>query len=180
MARMLSAGRTKVTVCTVKPAVVAVPTATELNAGIDVSPFLPRQLFTWTTAEPNKEDDTPLSAQFAASVPIEKTYNLGIGLYRQFDDVTGEFDPVGEAAFEAIKNMGDTVWIYARRTAKLSGEERFTRYGDLDVELARDAAPWAATFISNNRDFFSERIGCQVYQPIYGMSLAPLCIRETG
>lgn len=64
--------------------------------------------------------------------------------------------------------------------AKLSGEERFTRYGDLDIELARDAAPWAATFISNNRDFFSQRIGCQVYQPIYGMSLAPLCIRETG
>ena len=67
-----------------------------------------------------------------------------------------------------------------QEAAKLSGEERFTRYGDLDVELARDAAPWAATFISNNRDFFSERIGCQVYQPIYGMSLAPLCIRETG
>jgi ABC-type transport system substrate-binding protein len=64
--------------------------------------------------------------------------------------------------------------------AKLSGDERYARYGDLDIELARDAAPWAATFISNNRDFFSERIGCQVYQPIYGMSLAPLCVRETG
>jgi ABC-type transport system substrate-binding protein len=64
--------------------------------------------------------------------------------------------------------------------AKLAGDERYERYGQLDIELARDAAPWAATFISNNRDFFSERTGCQVYQPIYGMSLAPLCIRETG
>jgi ABC-type transport system substrate-binding protein len=64
--------------------------------------------------------------------------------------------------------------------ARLSGDERYTRYAELDVELARDAAPWAPTFISNNRDFFSKRIGCQVYQPVYGMSLAPLCIRETG
>lgn len=63
--------------------------------------------------------------------------------------------------------------------AKLTGDERYARYGELDVEMARDAAPWAATFVGNNRDFFSKRIGCQVYQPVYGMSLAPLCIRET-
>ena len=64
-----------------------------------------------------------------------------------------------------------------QEAARLSGDERFTRYGELDVELARDAAPWVAWSIQNNRDFFSERIGCQVYQPIYGMSLAPLCVR---
>ena len=64
-----------------------------------------------------------------------------------------------------------------QEAARLSGEERFERYGELDVELARDAAPWAAWSIANNRDFFAERVGCQVYQPIYGMSLGSLCIR---
>jgi hypothetical protein len=52
----------------------------------------------------------------------------------------------------------------------MAGDERFQRY----VELARDAAPWAAWTIANNRDFFSERVGCQTYQPIYIMSLASL------
>jgi ABC-type oligopeptide transport system substrate-binding subunit len=65
-----------------------------------------------------------------------------------------------------------------QEAAVMTGDERFERYGRLDVELARDAAPWAAWSIANNRDFFSERVGCQVYQPTYGMSLASLCMRS--
>jgi ABC-type transport system substrate-binding protein len=74
--------------------------------------------------------------------------------------------------------FNDPAWNQKlQEAARLSGDERFKRYGELDVDIARDAAPWAAWSIANNRDFFSQRIGCQVYQPIYGMSLAPLCIR---
>ncbi len=61
--------------------------------------------------------------------------------------------------------------------ARLSGDERLRAYGELDIELARDAAPLAAWVNDNDRDFFSSRIGCQVYQPIYAMDLAALCIR---
>lgn len=122
MARMLSAGRTKVTMLTAAPADVENPTVAELEAGIDISGMIPRSLFNWTTAEPNKESDTPLSAQFEAQVPIEKTYDLKFGLYRDFDEVSGGFDAAGEAAFEAVKLMGSTVWVYARRTDKLSGD----------------------------------------------------------
>ena len=60
--------------------------------------------------------------------------------------------------------------------ARLSGDARLQAYGDLDVELARDAAPLAAWVNDNDRDFFSSRIGCQVYQPIYAMDLAALCV----
>jgi len=60
--------------------------------------------------------------------------------------------------------------------ARLSGDERLRAYGELDVELARDAAPLAAWVNDNDRDFFSSRIGCQVYQPIYAMDLAALCV----
>lgn len=61
--------------------------------------------------------------------------------------------------------------------ALLAGDERFDRYGRLDLEIARDAAPLAATTNSNERDFFSERMGCQLYQTVYGMDIAALCLR---
>lgn len=122
MARMLSAGRTKVTLLTAAPADPGAPTVAELNGGLDISPLIPRSLFNWTTAEPNKESDTALSAQFETQVPIEKTYDLKFGLYRSFDEVSGGFDATEEAAFEAVKEMSSTVWVYARRTDKLSGD----------------------------------------------------------
>ena len=121
MARMLSAGRTKVTLLTTKPANVGAPTATELNAGHDLSDMIPRSNFSWTAGDPTTETDSPISAEFDAEVPIAKTYSLGFGLYRQFL-TAGGFDATAEAAFDAVKEMGGTVWVYARKTDKLSGE----------------------------------------------------------
>jgi ABC-type transport system substrate-binding protein len=63
------------------------------------------------------------------------------------------------------------------RVARLSGEARYSAYKDLSVELARDSAPWVAYASGTSRDFFSARMGCQVFQPIYGMDLAALCTR---
>lgn len=62
--------------------------------------------------------------------------------------------------------------------AQLDGDERFSTYGDLDIDLATNAAPLASYQNDNNRDFFSARIGCQVYQPIYGMIINTLCITQ--
>jgi YVTN family beta-propeller protein len=61
--------------------------------------------------------------------------------------------------------------------ARLSGPPRYLRYGKLDADLARNAAPFAAVSNFVTPDFFSARIGCQVYHPVYGMDLAALCIR---
>ena len=61
--------------------------------------------------------------------------------------------------------------------AQLTGTERYTTYGNLDVALARDQAPLAAIGTFNNRDFFSARMGCQTFVPPYGMDLATLCIK---
>ena len=121
MARMLSAGRTKVTLLTTKPADVGAPTATELNGGHDLSDLIPRSNFTWTAGDPNTETDSPISAEFDAEVPVAKTYSLSFGLYRQFLP-GGGIDTTNEAAFDAVKEMGGTVWVYARKTDKLSGE----------------------------------------------------------
>jgi peptide/nickel transport system substrate-binding protein len=69
---------------------------------------------------------------------------------------------------------------YNRRleaAAGLSGERRYRTYGRLDADLARNAAPFVAFENENSVEFFSARIGCQTYQPVYGMDLAALCIR---
>ena len=61
--------------------------------------------------------------------------------------------------------------------AKLSGAKRYRAYGRLALELQRDGVPAAAFSTTASRDFFSTRIGCQVYQPVFGMDIAALCLR---
>jgi hypothetical protein len=84
--------------------------------------------------------------------------------------------------------LEDSTWgptfddpAYRRRlaaAARLSGPERYLTYGQLDLDLARDAAPLAAFDNLAGHDFYSARIGCQTFG-IYGMDLAALCIRRT-
>jgi ABC-type oligopeptide transport system substrate-binding subunit len=70
---------------------------------------------------------------------------------------------------------------YNRRleaAARLRGPARAAAYGALDVELARNAVPLVALANPVRHDFFSRRLGCQTYQPVYGIDLATLCVRE--
>ena len=64
------------------------------------------------------------------------------------------------------------------RVARLSGPARYAAYEALSVELARDAAPWVVFATGTARDFFSARLGCQVFHPFYGIDLGRLCIRK--
>ena len=66
----------------------------------------------------------------------------------------------------------------ASAASKLTGPPRYLAYGKLDVDTARNSAPWVPIGNLISHDFFSARIGCQVYQPVYGMDLAALCIRH--
>jgi peptide/nickel transport system substrate-binding protein len=61
--------------------------------------------------------------------------------------------------------------------AGLTGSTRYRAYGALDVQIARDAAPYVALANPARVDFFSSRIGCEVDQPVYGIDLAALCVR---
>jgi YVTN family beta-propeller protein len=62
--------------------------------------------------------------------------------------------------------------------SKLSGPRRYRTYDRLALELERDYAPVAAISTATSRDFFSARTGCQVYQPVFGIDLAALCLRH--
>jgi peptide/nickel transport system substrate-binding protein len=54
---------------------------------------------------------------------------------------------------------------------------RFDTYGELDRDIIADGAPWAPFASIHNRDFFSARIGCHAFNPLFGMDLAALCLR---
>jgi YVTN family beta-propeller protein len=62
--------------------------------------------------------------------------------------------------------------------SKLSGPRRYRTYDRLALELERDYAPVAAIATSTSHDFFSARMGCQIYQPVFGIDLAALCLRH--
>jgi peptide/nickel transport system substrate-binding protein len=59
----------------------------------------------------------------------------------------------------------------------LQAPARYDAYSSLDHDIMADAAPWAPFGNVNVRDFFSARIGCQAYNPLFGMDLAALCLR---
>jgi YVTN family beta-propeller protein len=92
------------------------------------------------------------------------------------------FDPA--AMLHSI--LADSTWgptfndpAYRHRlaaAARLTGPERYLTYGQLDLDLARNAAPLAAFDNLTEHDFYSARIGCQTFG-IYGMDLAALCIK---
>jgi YVTN family beta-propeller protein len=61
--------------------------------------------------------------------------------------------------------------------SRLLGARRSLAYARLDVQLARDAAPWVAIANLSSHDFFSARMGCEVHG-VNGVDLAALCLRR--
>jgi len=63
---------------------------------------------------------------------------------------------------------------------KLSGPVRFSTYGNLDIQITKNYAPWAAFDNRNNREFVSARTDpkCFVEQPIYQVyDFAQACLK---
>ncbi len=89
-----------------------------------------------------------------------------------------------DAAFTALPvSLKGTRADYRPRVAaaaRLTGDQRLRAYGRLDIDLAAHAAPVIAFADLTARDFFSSRIGCQTFQPFYGMDLGALCRRGNG
>jgi ABC-type transport system substrate-binding protein len=61
------------------------------------------------------------------------------------------------------------------RAQRLTGEERYRAYGELDVQLSRDAAPAIPFAIFNESAFVSKRTGCVVMNP--GIDLTAVCLK---
>jgi len=62
--------------------------------------------------------------------------------------------------------------------SKLSGGSRYDAYGKLDVDMMRNAAPWAPMYNSNTREFIGARLTNYIYHPVYaGAVLNALAIK---
>jgi hypothetical protein len=86
------------------------------------------------------------------------------------------FDPA--LGFDVGHFNNRTLTARMGRVARLAGEHRVQAYRRLDQDLTRNNAPVAAWGMGTFRDFFSARVGCQTYQPIYGFDLGSLCLRR--
>jgi ABC-type transport system substrate-binding protein len=62
-----------------------------------------------------------------------------------------------------------------REAARLRGQERYRAYGELDIRLARDAAPLAAVSAFNEPTLVSKRVGCVVLRPL--LDLTAVCLK---
>jgi ABC-type oligopeptide transport system substrate-binding subunit len=61
--------------------------------------------------------------------------------------------------------------------ALLTGNQRYEAYGALDIDLMKNAVPWAARSNANLRLFVSKNFGCFTYSNIYGNNLAGSCVK---
>jgi hypothetical protein len=65
-----------------------------------------------------------------------------------------------------------------QKAASLSGSARYAAYGKLDVDLMKNAAPWAPAFNGNTREFIASRITNYIYHPVYaGAILNALAVK---
>jgi ABC-type transport system substrate-binding protein len=64
--------------------------------------------------------------------------------------------------------------------AKMTGDARYKAYGQLDIDITANYAPWAVFDNRNNREFFSSRVDpkCYVFQSVYSTpDLGDLCLK---
>jgi hypothetical protein len=64
-----------------------------------------------------------------------------------------------------------------RAAARLAGGARYRAYAGLALDLEANSSPLLVYASDASQDLFSARIGCQAYQPLYGIDLGGLCVR---
>jgi ABC-type transport system substrate-binding protein len=61
------------------------------------------------------------------------------------------------------------------RASRLTGDDRYRAYGELDVEISRNAAPMISVSVVNWPTFVSTRVGCIVLNPY--LDLTAVCLK---
>jgi peptide/nickel transport system substrate-binding protein len=87
----------------------------------------------------------------------------------------GQIRPANNVNFSYFNSSA-----YNRKIAKASalvGQARYRSFGNLDVDLAKNAAPLASFISDNTRLLFSSRSGCFFYHPVYEVDLAGICLK---
>lgn len=120
--KVLADGRTKFALLTTAPANPAAPTATELNAGIDLSFKVLQDNFTFGATDSDKVAEKALGDVNNSNALGASNYQCSFTIWRQFAEDGGGIDATEDAGFEAVKVKGATIYLYARKTDKLATE----------------------------------------------------------
>jgi hypothetical protein len=145
--KVLNDGIIKVAILTEKPADTKSPTAVELNGGIDASCNILTSDFNWTNSSSATFDEKPLCATGQSTALGISQFDLAATFVREYLEAGGA-DVAGEdAAYQAVKVKGTTVWIYARETDKLSDEDWAA--GD-EIYLGGEVQSDAPTRVNND------------------------------
>lgn len=114
--RVLADGKLKWTILTTKPANIGGPTQTELAAGIEASQTTLTSDFTWTNTASATFDEKPLSVKGQSQSLGISAYELAATFMREYAAAGGPDTAGDDAAYQAVKEKGTTVWAYARET----------------------------------------------------------------
>lgn len=119
-------GKKKFALLLTKPAG-RVPTATELNAGQDISCAVLDSDANWTNTASDRFNEKPACTKGNSQALGASNYDTALTFLREFlDGAGGEkgADVTGaDAGYQAVRVKGSTVWIYLRETDKDSGED---------------------------------------------------------
>lgn len=122
MPRVLADGKTKLAFLTERPANPAAPTASELEAGIDMSCAILSSDFEFTAAASDTRDSKTLCQTGNAQRPGLSNHTANLTIYRFWKEEGGSDAEGEDAGFEAVKVKSTPIWAYARKTEKFSDE----------------------------------------------------------
>jgi YVTN family beta-propeller protein len=108
-------------------------------------------------------------------------YDIFLGGYgTAYQDPAAVFDTSVAGSDVLARNRFDDPATDRQLTAaeRLTGRARIRAYTRIDTELVRRLAPAATYAVGLTPDFLSARLGCEIYQPVYGIDLAALCLRK--
>ena len=112
-------GRKKFTLLLTKPAG-TIPTAAELNAGIDISCMVLDSDANWTNTASDRFNEKPACAVGNSQALGAANFDTALTFLREYL-AGGGVDTAGlDKGYQAVKVRGTTVWIYLRETDKLS------------------------------------------------------------
>lgn len=163
-ARSLSDGHIKFTICTTAPANPAVPTAAELNAGIDCSALVLASDFSFGATDSDKVQEKSLVDVNNVNALGPSNLQAGFSLFRQFNTSTGAPDGTGDAAFTACKAKGTILYGYVRETGKLASAAWASADEARGMQLLTDEPQEAST----QGGYVKKRIPCEP-QTYYGL-----------
>lgn len=86
--------------------------------GTNASYVVGKSGFNLGAGAPNSESDTPLGTEGDMTLPVSKTYEATMNVYRYFDPDTGQIDAEEDFFFQALKEFGSEVPVAYREGGK--------------------------------------------------------------